>query len=101
MGKVGLKKQWTHNITSGPNEILNITILGISVSVWHMKNYTISDKEVLGCGIIELTTIVTLDRFGSARKPHDNKAKNCGMVENVLDFKRWENIHQNESNHQE
>jgi hypothetical protein len=40
-----------------------------------MKNYTISDKEVLGCGIIELTTIVTLDRFGSACKPHDNISK--------------------------
>ena len=66
--------------------------MGIRVWAQHTKNYTFSEKEVSGCGVVEIMTIVILDGFDSAPKLCGNISKILCMVGNVSDIKRRGNI---------
>jgi hypothetical protein len=68
-----LKKHRADHIVNGIESTLGFTILWISVWERHPQNHTIGGKEHSEGGIIELTSIVTLDNF-------DGAVKLCGDI---------------------
>jgi hypothetical protein len=60
-GKRGLKQKGTHGVVGGANHPLSLAILGRGVWTRHAELNTVREKEGTGGGVIELTTIVTLD----------------------------------------
>jgi hypothetical protein len=50
-------------------------------------------KKCAGGGVVELTTIVTLDDFDGAAKLRENKGEKLDKVENVSDFTRKVKVH--------
>jgi hypothetical protein len=68
-----LKKEGAQYIINGAEDVLGFTILWRSVGTRHPQKYPFGDEECMRGGVIELTTIVTLDDF-------DGAAKLCGDI---------------------
>jgi hypothetical protein len=76
----GLKQQRAEHIIDGAKRTLDIIILWRCVWVGHPQDNPTGGKECTGGGIVELTTIVTLDSFDGAVKLRGNK---CDFFDNV------------------
>ena len=66
-----LKQKGVHGVIGGANHALSLAVLRGGIRTRHAQLDTIRDKEGTGGGVIELTTIVTLDGL-------DGEAKLCG-----------------------
>jgi hypothetical protein len=83
-----LKKQGAQHVIDGAKDALGFTVLQRSVGTRHPQKYPFGAEEcVRGC-VIELTTIVSLDRFDGATKLYGDISKKNGKVEKVSDLTR-------------
>ena len=82
--QAALKKQGAHNIINGAKSALGFTILLRGVWARHAKNGTVREEERAGRGVVELATIVSLER-------HDRPAKLC-LHKSMKRNKRGEDI---------
>jgi hypothetical protein len=75
----GLKQQEADHIIDGEMSVLGITVLWRGVWVGHLQDDPTEGKEHVGAGVVELTTIVTLDDFDGATKLCGNKGEKIGQ----------------------
>jgi hypothetical protein len=66
--------------------MLNFTIVRRGVWIGHPQDDSIRGKECARGGIVELTTVVTLDDFNGVVKLRGNKDKKLDNVRKVSDF---------------
>jgi hypothetical protein len=71
----GLKQQGVDNIVHGVKSMLGFTILQKGVWAGHLQDDTTGSKEYMRGGIVEHTTIVTLDILDGAAKLCGNKGE--------------------------
>jgi hypothetical protein len=83
-----LKKQGAQHITNGAEDAFEFTVLLRSVGTRHPQKYPFGGEECMRGGVIELTTIITLDGFDGAAKLCGDINEKCDKVEKVLDLMR-------------
>jgi hypothetical protein len=71
----GLKQQRVDHIIDGVKSMLSFTILWRGVWAGHPQDDPTGGKECTGGGIVEVTTVVTLDDFHGAAKMCGSKGK--------------------------
>ena len=71
--KMGLKKQGANDVVDRAQNTFGTTILLGGVGTGHPKADTVGEKESSCVGVIELTTIVTLQAFNGGAKLSENK----------------------------
>jgi hypothetical protein len=71
----GLKQQGADHIIDGVKSTLSFTVLRKGVWVGHPQDDPIGSKECTGGGIVELTTVVTLDSFDGVAKLRGNQGE--------------------------
>jgi hypothetical protein len=84
--KRSLKKQWMQHIIDGGKDALGFTIMRRSVWTRHPQKYPFGGKECARGGVIELTTILTLDSFDGAIKLWEDIGEKSDRVEKVSDL---------------
>jgi hypothetical protein len=75
---ISLKKQGAQHIINGAEDALSFTFLRRSVGIRYPQKYPFGGEECARGGVIELSTIVTLDDF-------DGVAKLCGDISDFFD----------------
>jgi hypothetical protein len=60
-GQGGLEEESAHNVVRGANYALSLAILGRSIRIRHAQLNTPREKEGARGGVIELTSVVTLN----------------------------------------
>jgi hypothetical protein len=84
----GLNHQRVEHIIGGVKRTLGSTILWRDVCALYPQDDLTRGQECTGGGIVELTTIVTLDGFDGATKLCENKGKKADNVGKVSDLAR-------------
>jgi hypothetical protein len=71
----GMKQQGEDHIIDGVKSTLGFTVLRRGVWAGHLQDDSTRGIECAGGGIVELTTVVTLDGFNGTTKLHVNKGE--------------------------
>jgi hypothetical protein len=80
-------------VDDGVKRTIGFTVLWRGVWAEYLQDDPTGGKECTGGGIVELTTVVTLDDFDGAAKLRGNKAEKLDNVRKVSDLTRKGKVH--------
>jgi hypothetical protein len=87
------KEQGADHVIDGAKSALSFTVLQRGVGIRHPQDDPTGGEKRVGGGVVELTTVVTLDGFNGAAKLSGDKGEKINKVEKVSDLTRKGKVH--------